>query len=334
MDEERARDLRIAVADTGTRVLSGIEGICDAVSESGAELVVNAIVGNAGIKPMLRAIEAKKDIAAANKESIVSAGDYIIEKAKENGVKIIPVDSEHSAIFQCMSGGFNDRRFAKRLIITASGGPFYGKKRSELVDVTPEQAVNHPTWIMGRKISVDSATLMNKALELIEASRLFAMPHEKIDVTIHRQSTVHSFVEFTDNSILCQMGYPDMAQCIRFALFYPERTEDSGLCRPIDFTKPMTLTFEPPDEETFSFVKLARRALEKGGAACAVMSAADEEAVKLFLGKRIKFTDIFSLVETVFNKLSDLPLNTIEELTTAEDAARAEAAALAGIRIY
>lgn len=294
-DERAAADLKTRVKDTSTRILAGERGIEEMTFESDARIVLNSIMGSRGILPTVAAIRSGKDIAMANKEPIVAAGEIILRMAKERGVRILPVDSEHSAIFQCLSGGFNDHRFIKRLILTCSGGPFYGKKREELKSITPAQATDHPVWKMGKKISVDSATLMNKGLELIEAVRLFGVEAARVDVTVHRQSIVHSMVEFEDCSVLAQMGKPDMRHCIQFALCYPERKE--GLCESLDFSQCLSLSFGPVDEDTFSLVKLARRAAGLGGVYPAVMNAANEAAVELFLNEKIGFLDIFSLVE-------------------------------------
>ena len=294
-DERAAADLKTRVKDTSTRILAGERGIEEMTFESDARIVLNSIMGSRGILPTVAAIRSGKDIAMANKEPIVAAGEIILRMAKERGVRILPVDSEHSAIFQCLSGGFNDHRFIKRLILTCSGGPFYGKKREELKSITPAQATDHPVWKMGKKISVDSATLMNKGLELIEAVRLFGVEAARVDVTVHRQSIVHSMVEFEDCSVLAQMGRPDMRHCIQFALCYPERKE--GLCESLDFSQCLSLSFGPVDEDTFSLVKLARRAAGLGGVYPAVLNAANEAAVELFLNEKIGFLDIFSLVE-------------------------------------
>lgn len=293
-DESAAARLKIAVRDTPTKVLSGEEGICTLAAVSGATIVLNSIMGSRGIRPTVAAIQSGKDVAMANKEPVVAAGEIILSLAKERGVNVIPVDSEHSAIFQCLSGGFNSHRFVSRLILTASGGPFYGKKTADLKNVTPAQATDHPVWKMGKKISVDSATLMNKGLELIEAVRLFGVDAGSVDVTVHRQSIVHSMVEFVDGSVLAQMGRPDMRHCVQFALCWPERRP--SLCERLDFERAFELTFEPLDNETFPLVELARRAVSLGGVYPAVMNAANEAAVALFLEGRIAFTDIFSLV--------------------------------------
>jgi len=321
-DENAAKDLKIKVADTNTKILSGLEGILQLCAEDNSDILLNSLSGSVGVKPTLCAIESGKNIAMANKEPIVAAGRFILNAAKEHNVSVIPVDSEHSAIFQCISGGYNHSRFVKRLILTASGGPFYGKKRSDLLKITPEEAVKHPTWSMGRKISVDSATLMNKALELIEAVRLFSVDQKNIDITVHRQSMVHSMVEFEDNSILAQMGHPNMRHCIQFAFTHPERKSSNGLCTPMDFHRTFSMTFEPVDEETFSLIKLARRAVSCNDGGCAVMNAANEEAVSLFFERRIGFTDIFDLVEETYDMMGKSPLSSIEELDELEANAR------------
>ncbi len=294
-NESAAKELAVAVADTSTRVLSGEEGICEIAALPEADLVENSILGSAGIRPTLAAIEAGNDLAVANKEPIVAAGEILLSAARKKGVKFLPVDSEHSAVFQCLSGSFNDRRFIGELVLTASGGPFFGKDTAFLRTVTPEMAVAHPTWHMGKKISVDSATLMNKGLEIIEAVRLFGVPADRVKVTVHRQSIVHSMVTFCDGATLAQMGHPDMRHCLEFAFTYPERAP--GLCRQLDFSQVYQLTFEPADEKTFPLLPLARYAVGKGGTFTTVLNAANEAAVALFLERKIGFTDIFSLVE-------------------------------------
>ena len=294
-DEAAAARLRLAVRDTSVKILSGESGICELAALSDADVVLNSIMGSRGIRPTVAAIASGKDVAMANKEPVVAAGEIILSMARERKVNVIPVDSEHSAIFQCLSGGFNSHRFISRLILTASGGPFYGKKKADLENVTPSQATDHPVWKMGKKISVDSATLMNKGLELIEAVRLFGVEADRVDVTVHRQSVVHSMVEFVDGSVLAQMGRPDMRHCVQFALCWPERRP--SLCERLDFNSAFSLTFEPLDGETFPLVELARRAASLGGVYPAVMNAANEAAVALFLDGRIAFTDIFSLVQ-------------------------------------
>ncbi|MBQ9976804.1 MAG: 1-deoxy-D-xylulose-5-phosphate reductoisomerase [Clostridia bacterium] len=313
-DEKAAADLKIRVADTDTKILSGDEGIIETAAISNADILLNSLLGKSGIRPTLAAIESGKDIAMANKEPLVASGEIILGKVKEKGVRFLPVDSEHSAIFQCLDSEHNSSRFISRLIITASGGPFFSKTREELKDITPAEAIAHPTWSMGAKISVDSATLMNKGLELIEAARLFNMSADRIDVTVHRQSIVHSMVEFCDGSTLAQLGHPDMKHCIQFALTYPERSE--SLCKKMDYTQSFTLTFAPPDEKTFTLLPLARRAITLGGTAPAVLNGAGERAVELFLSGKIGFLDIFDTVESAVNSIpveKALSLEIIEE---------------------
>ena len=314
VDEKAGNELKIRVSDTDTKVLVGESAVESVAEEAKADILLNSLMGRCGIRPTVKAIRSGKDIAMANKEPLVAAGDIILDEVKKAGVKLLPVDSEHSAIFQCLDNAHNSKDFIKRLIITASGGPFFGKTRAELERVTLSDALQHPTWSMGKKITVDSATLMNKGLEVIEAVRLFGVPADKIDVTVHRQSIVHSMVEFVDSSILAQMGNPDMKHCIAFALTYPER--QPSLCHPLDFTRSFSLTFDKPDEDTFTLLPLARRAVTLGGNAPAVMNSANEEAVRLFLEEKIRFTDIFTLVEEAVNALPykrDITLDSLEE---------------------
>ena len=319
-DEKSAADLKVRVKDTNVKVLGGFDGICQTAYEAKADILLNSLMGKCGIRPTLYAIDSGKNIAMANKEPLVCAGEIILSRAKEKGVEFLPVDSEHSAIFQCLSGNFNRYDSIKRLIITASGGPFYGKTREELENVTLEQALNHPTWNMGAKITIDSATLMNKGLELIEAVRLFGVPQEKIEITVHRQSIVHSMVEFCDGSVLGQMGNPNMKHCIQFALTYPERTP--SLCTPLDFKSGLTLTFSPPDEDTFSLIKTARHAISTGGTAPCILNGANECAVGEFLNKKISFTDIFDLVISAYNSIKPIMNPTLEEIEEADLKAR------------
>ena len=312
VNKEAGEELRIKVSDTDTKVLIGEDAVTTVAEESDADILLNSLMGRCGIRPTVAAIRSGKHIAMANKEPLVAAGDIILDEVKRAGVKLLPVDSEHSAIFQCLDSEHNSKRFIKRLIITASGGPFFGKTRDELEKVTLRDALKHPTWSMGAKITIDSASLMNKGLEVIEAVRLFGVPAEKIDVTVHRQSIVHSMVEFVDSSILAQMGNPNMKHCIAFALTYPER--ESSLCTPLDFTKSFSLTFDKPDEDTFTLLPLARRAVTTGGNAPAVMNSANEEAVALFLKEKIRFTDIFTLVEEAVNSVPHRDTVTLDSL--------------------
>ncbi len=329
-DENAARDLKIRVADTDTKILSGDEGIVETASISDADILLNSLLGKSGIRPTLAAIESGKDIAMANKEPLVASGEIILERVREKGVRFLPVDSEHSAIFQCLDSEHNSSKFINRLIITASGGPFFGRTREELKSITPAEAIAHPTWSMGAKISVDSATLMNKGLELIEAARLFNVPADKIDVTVHRQSIVHSMVEFCDGSTLAQLGHPDMKHCIQFALTYPERSE--SLCKKMDYSQSFTLTFAPPDEKTFTLLPLARRAITLGGTAPAVLNGAGERAVELFLGGKIGFLDIFDTVESAVNSIPVEKALTLEIIEEHDRLAREHIDALVGAR--
>lgn len=299
-DEKAARELKVRVADTPTKVLSGEKGVCECAACS-AESVLNSIVGIAGLAPTVSAIEAGSDIALANKETLVAGGKFVMALAKEKGVSILPVDSEHSAIFQSLQG-CADKKQIKCLILTASGGPFFGKKKEELENVTIEQALNHPNWSMGAKITIDSATMMNKGLELIEAAWLFGMPAKDIDIVVHRQSIVHSLVEYSDNSVIAQLGVPDMRIPIQYALTYPDRFESP--VRQLDLTEFGTLTFEKPDYETFSCINLCRRAFEKGGLYPAAVNAANEKANELFRQGKIGFLDI---ARAVSNALETAP---------------------------
>jgi 1-deoxy-D-xylulose-5-phosphate reductoisomerase len=297
-DESAAEELRKLVP-AGTTVLSGAQGVARAAVESGADIVLSAMVGSAGLVPTMAAIDAGIDIALANKETLVCAGALVTGRAKERGVELIPVDSEHSALFQSLLG--HDKACVKRLIITASGGPFWKRRAEELESVTPEEAVKHPRWNMGKKISVDSATLMNKALELIEARWLFDVPHQKIAVLIHPESIVHSMVEYIDGSIVAQLGPTDMRIPIAYALTYPERIESP--VAPLDLSAiDGGLTFFGADEARFRPLALAREALDAGGTMPAVMSAANEAAVELFLSRKIAFPHIVQLVEKVMGR--------------------------------
>ena len=311
-DEKKARELAVAVADTETKILSGDQGVSELASMPENDLVENSILGFAGILPTLCAIEAGNDLAVANKEPIVAAGEILLKRAREKGVRFLPVDSEHSAVFQCLSGSFNSGKFVDELVLTASGGPFFGKDSAFLATVTPAMAVAHPTWNMGKKISVDSASLLNKGLEIIEASRLFDIPADRIRVTVHRQSIVHSMVTFRDGSTLAQMGHPDMRHCVQFAFTYPERVK--GLCRKLDFSESYQLTFEPADEKTFPLLAVSRRAALKGGTFTTVLNAANEAAVKLFLEEKISFPELFSIVEEAVETHSPLKDAGIDEI--------------------
>ncbi len=318
-DEEAARELR-RLLPPEVAVLAGEAGVTAAAAESGADICLTAMVGAAGLVPTMAAIDAGVDIALANKETLVCAGVLVTDRARQKGVRIIPVDSEHNALFQSLAG--HDRAHLKRLIITASGGPFWKRPIEELGDVTPEQAVRHPRWNMGRKISIDSATLMNKALEVIEASRLFDVPQEKISVLIHPESIVHSMVEYIDGSIIAQLATTDMRIPIAYALAYPERIEHPA--EPLDLGKIGGLTFFEPNEDRFRALTLARRALSIGGTMPAVMSAANEQAVDLFLERKIGFLSIVRLVDEIMGRHTALPGASLSEIIQADRWARHE----------
>ena len=292
-NEDKAAELRLRVKDTGTRVLGGMDGLIEAAVIPSASLVLNSVVGMVGLKPTMAAIEAKKDIALANKETLVAGGDLVTDAVKRNGVKLLPVDSEHSAIFQCLQGA-PDNKALKKLILTASGGPFFGKTYDELKDVTVEQALNHPNWSMGAKITIDSASMMNKGLEIIEAARLFDVSGDDIDVVVHRESIIHSLVEYTDNSVIAQLGVPDMRIPIQYAITYPSRFESP--VAELSLAEIGKMTFFEPDYETFKCLNACKTALKMGGAATAIANGANEEANMLFRNGKIKFLDICELV--------------------------------------
>ena len=318
-DESAAADLRLRLADTGVRVLSGQEGLLEAAVLPEADTVVTAMVGVAGLRPTLAAIGAGKRIALANKETLVCAGELVMASAGETGAEIVPVDSEHSAIFQCLQGCW-DRGEVRRLIITASGGPFYGRSREELSLVRKEQALRHPNWTMGAKITIDSATLMNKGLEFIEARRLSSMPPERLQIVVHRESIIHSLVEFEDGAILAQLGSADMCLPIQYALTWPERT--AGPARPLDLLSCPTLTFQKPDPETFRCLGLALECAKRGGTSTAVLNGANEAAVALFLEDKIGFLDIPRLVERALERVPVVDAPVLEDVFEADRAAR------------
>lgn len=319
-DLEAARKLRIAVADTPVKIVQGMEGLCEAAVINSADLVLNAVVGMVGLKPTLAAIHSKKDVALANKETLVAGGALVMEAAKKNHVKIFPVDSEHSAIFQCLQG-CPDSKALKRLILTASGGPFFGRSIDELQNVTPEQALKHPNWSMGAKITIDCATMMNKGLEIIEASWLFDMPVSKIDVVVHRESVIHSMIEYEDNSVIAQLGVPDMRIPIQYAITYPERFESP--VKQLDLTDYAKLTFYKPDELTFSCMSACKKAIERGGLAPAAANGANEIAVKLFLEHKIAFTRIGELVYFAMENQPDIQnISSVDDILKADENAR------------
>ena len=319
VDESAARDLKQRLADTSIRVVGGREGLMEAATLPQADTVVTAVVGIAGLEPTLAAIDQGKRIALANKETLVCAGDLVMRRAEEKGAEIVPVDSEHSAIFQCLQG-CKDRGEVKRLIITASGGPFFGKTREELEHVTRAQALHHPNWAMGAKITIDSATLMNKGLEFIEAMRLYHMPPQQIQVVVHRESIIHSLVEFNDGAILAQLGTADMRVPIQYALTWPERTP--GPATPLDLLTCPPLTFAKPDPDTFRCLGLALECAQKGGTSTAILNGANEVAVELFLEEKISFLDIARLVEGALERVASKPADTLEDVLEADREAR------------
>ncbi len=299
-DEKAASELKIKLADTKTKVLSGTDGICEMINAANGDVAVNSIIGQAGLKPTLAVIESGKRLALANKESLVVAGDIVMRRAKERGVDIIPVDSEHSAIFQCMKAGAHTE--VKKILLTASGGPFYGRCREELSRITVEDALAHPTWKMGAKITVDSATLMNKGFEVIEAVHLFGVDVDAIEVIIHKESIIHSMVEYIDNSVIAQLSVPDMRFCVQYALTYPDRC--TGVINELDLCKLSSLHFAKPDIKTFSLLGCAINAIKQGGALPAVLNAANEVAVAAFLERKLSFCGIMDVVERVVSDMS------------------------------
>ena len=292
-NENLAADLRSRVADLPVKISWGMDGLLELASMPESEILVTAIVGMIGIRPTIAAIEAGKDIALANKETLVTAGHLIMPLAKEHGVQILPVDSEHSAIFQALHG--ENPSQISRLLITASGGPFRGKKTKELVNVTVQDALKHPNWAMGRKITIDSATLVNKGLEVMEAKWLFGVDLDRIDVVVQPKSIIHSMVEFVDGAVIAQLGTPDMKLPIQYALYYPERRYLPG--ERLDFKKLTEIAFEVPDMETFRGLPLAMEASRRGGSMPTIFNAANERAVAAFLDKKIGFLDIYTLIE-------------------------------------
>ena len=318
--QETAAALKAELSDMDIRIGWGEDGLIEAATVEEADCVITAVVGMVGLKPTLAAIRAKKRIGLANKETLVCAGELVMAEAEKYGTEIIPVDSEHSAIFQCLMG-VRDSKEVKRLILTCSGGPFFGMTRQQLGSVTKADALKHPNWKMGAKITIDCATLMNKGLEVIEAMRLYRLPVEQVDVLIHRQSIVHSMVELVDGAVMAQMGAPDMRLPIQLALTYPQRTECpvDGL----DLTKCGALTFSEPDMENFPCLALARRCAKLGGTACAVMNGANEEAVALFLQDKIGFYDIYELVAKAVAQVPNVENPTLEDILEADRLARA-----------
>lgn len=318
-DEAKAKDFKDNIKDTDTLVLSGMDGLIAAATIESAELVLNSVVGMVGLKPTIAAANAKKDIALANKETLVAGGKLVTDAVKSNGVKLLPVDSEHSAIFQCLQG-MPDSKCLKKLILTASGGPFFGKTADELKSVTIEQALNHPNWSMGAKITVDSATMMNKGLEIIEASRLFDVSGDDIDVVVHRESIIHSMIEYSDNSVIAQLGLPDMRIPIQYAVTYPERYPSP--VGELNLSQIGKLTFFEPDYDTFKCLNACKKALSMGGAATAIANGANEEANMLFRQGKISFLDIGELVSGAVDNIKNYEPKTVEDVLSADKLAR------------
>lgn len=328
-DPKAARDLKAAVRDLPVRVLSGMEGLCEAAACPEADIICNSVVGLVGLRPTLAAIRAKKDVALANKETLVAGGALVMRAARENGVRIFPVDSEHSAIFQCLQG-CPGKEAVRKIILTASGGPFFGMDSKSLKSVTPEEALCHPTWHMGKKVTVDSSTMMNKGLEVIEASWLFGLPSSRIDVLIQRESVIHSMVEYADHSVIAQLGVPDMRLPIQYALTWPERLPSP--VKPLDLAKYGSLTFARPDEKTFRCYGACRRALERGGLAPAAANGANEAAVPLFLERRISFSEIGELVWQAMERQPDQADFSLEDILNADADARRYVLKSAGVK--
>ncbi len=318
-DEAAAVELKASLADTQTVVFSGEAGICEAISRTSAQTVVNSILGEAGLKPTLATLDAKKRLALSNKESLVIAGDIVMKRAKDTNTEIIPVDSEHSAIFQCLQG--ENRREIKKILLTASGGPFFNMTGEEIKKVTLSDTLAHPTWKMGKKITVDSASLMNKGFEVIEACHLFGVDVSQVEVIIHRESIIHSAVEYIDNAVIAQMAAPDMRLCVQYALTYPSRT--SACIEELDLLKVCKLSFAKPNFEVFPLLALAYRAMREGGAMPAVLNAANEIAVAEFLQEKIKFFEIFDIVGQTFeDMLYAKKYETLSEIISADREAR------------
>ncbi len=311
VDEKAAADLKVRVSDLSVKVLSGMEGVCFCASEGKGEITLNAVVGMAGLKPTLDAIGAGKTIALANKETLVAGGKLVTNAAKKNGVSILPVDSEHSAIFQCLLGAPSNKAL-KRIILTASGGPFFGKTKEELEKVTLSDALKHPSWSMGQKITIDSATMFNKGLELIEAVWLFDVSADMIDIVVHRESIVHSLIEYDDNSVIAQLGHPDMRLPIQFAITYPERYPSPE--KQLDLWEIGKLSFYKPDYETFPCMDICRDAIRKGGLYPAAVNCANEEANLLFRQGKISFLDIPRLIAEAAEELNDKQDYSLEDV--------------------
>ena len=319
VDEKKARLLKTALADTDIKVVGGEEGLIEVATAEKAKIVVTAVVGISGLAPTIEAIKAGKDIALANKETLVTGGHIVTKLAREHKVRLLPVDSEHSAIFQSLEGCRSHSEI-KRILLTASGGPFFGKTRAELADVTPEQALKHPNWNMGAKVTIDSSTLVNKGLEVMEAGWLFGVGVDRIKVLVHRQSIVHSMVEFTDNAVIAQLGAPDMKLPIQYALSYPHRFPMAG--NELDLTAYSGLTFEEPDTKTFPALEMAYAAGRAGGIMPAVFNGADEEAVELFLKGKLRYLDIAKAIERAMLNTKNTDDPDLETIMEADSLAR------------
>lgn len=313
--EERYNELKLALSDMDVKILCGDEGVLEIAENDPSPLLVNAVLGMKGLRPTIAAAEKGKKIAFANKETLVAGGDLVTNAVKKGNSVLLPVDSEHSAIFQCIQGGTK----IKKILLTGSGGPFLGQTKEYIKNVTPEMAVRHPKWNMGKKISVDSSTLMNKGLELIEAVHLFDVPPEKVEVVIHPQSIVHSLVEFEDNAVIAQLGTPDMRLCIQYAVTYPQRLPSPAPALDL-FGK--ELKFLKPDEETFPLLALARKAITRGGNIPAVMNGANEEAVALFLDHKISYLKLFDVVINATESIEFIKEPTLDDILASDKAAR------------
>ena len=315
-DEKKASELRVKTADLKTKIVSGMEGLLEVATLPESEILVTAIVGMLGIRPTIAAIESSKDIALANKETLVTAGHIIMPLAKKHGVSILPVDSEHSAIFQSLQGAAGNR--AAKILLTASGGPFRGKKREELSKIQVEDALKHPNWVMGRKITIDSSTLVNKGLEVMEAKWLFGVDLDQIQVVVHPQSVIHSAVEFEDGAVIAQLGTPDMRLPIQYALYYPKRRNLSG--KRLNLFEIGQLTFEEPDTDTFRGLALAYQAMERGGNIPTVYNAANEKAVALFLDRKIRYLEITEMIEACMKQADYISNPNVDEILGTENA--------------
>ena len=318
-DEEKAKEFKVNISDTDTKVSSGMDGLIAASQIKQAQLIINSVVGMVGLQPTLAAAQAKKDIALANKETLVAGGALVTDAVKNNGVRLLPVDSEHSAIFQCIQG-MPDKKILKKLILTASGGPFFGKTVEDLKNVTVEQALNHPNWSMGAKITIDSATMMNKGLEIIEARWLFDVPAKDIDVVVHRESIIHSMIEYNDNSVIAQLGLPDMRIPIQYAITYPKRYESP--VGELNLAQIGKLTFFEPDYNTFKCLRACKKAIDAGGVATAIANGANEVANMLFREGKVSFLEIGDLVMGAVDNITNFEPKCVDDVLKADALAR------------